>query len=390
MKQHPTALKAIFSFIMLALCVLATGGAALASAGPAAADPAVGHLGFPPVTVALFAAAFAFSLFMDLVQHRSHKEVTVRDAAGWSIFWVALSLAFYGWIYLEHGAHYASMFLTGYVLEKTLSVDNLMVFIAIFEFFKIRSGLQHRILYWGILGAVVFRAIFVAVGSTILLAVGPPAEIVFGLIVLWAAVKMLRSGGDDEGGDGEATDYGNMGLVRFFRRIYPVYPRLRDAAFFVSRQQAEADATADPALRQELATDLGRGVARWMTPAFVALLVIEASDILFAFDSVPAVIAVTQEPLLVFSAMIFAVLGLRSLYFLLLILTRYLVHLEKAVIFVLFFIAFKMFLKPLQHYFPEHVTFDVSPNASLLVVMSILGLGVLASFIWPEKEASAS
>jgi tellurite resistance protein TerC len=181
-----------------------------------------------------------------------------------------------------------------------------------------------------------------------------------------------------------------MGLVRFFRRLYPVYPRLRDAAFFVNRQEAETDAGHDSALREELKPDFSRNVTRWMTPAFVALLVIEGSDILFAFDSVPAVIAVTQEPLLVFSAMIFAVLGLRSLYFLLVILTRYLVHLEKAVVFVLFFIAFKMLIKPLQHYFPEHVSFDLSPNVSLLIVLSILSLGVIASFIWPKKEPSES
>ena len=231
---------------------------------------------------------------MDLVQHRSHQEVTVKDAAGWSIFWILLSLAFYGWIHVEHGEHDASMFLTGYVLEKTLSVDNLMVFIAVFEFFKIRSGLQHRILYWGILGAVVFRALFVAVGSTVLLAVGPIAEIIFGVIVLWAAVKMLKGGDDNEGG--EETDYADAGIVRFFKRFYPVYPRLSGSRFFVRRADAEQEAAADPQLASELKPDLARGVTRWMTPAFVALLVIEASDILFALDSVPAVIAVTKEP----------------------------------------------------------------------------------------------
>jgi tellurite resistance protein TerC len=361
---------------------------ALADGAAAAANPSAGsapHLGFPLVTVGIFVAAFAFSLFIDLVQHRSHGEVTAANAAGWSVFWVALSLGFYGWIRYEHGPDYASMFLTGYVLEKTLSVDNLMVFIAVFEFFKIKSGLQHRILYWGILGAIVFRAIFVAIGSTLLLQIGPIAEVVFGAIVAWAAVKMLQGGGDDDGGEEEEPNYEEMGLVRFFRRFYPVYPRLRDADFFVSRAEVEADVAKDPALKEQVGASLASGAKRWMTPAFVALLVIEGSDVLFAFDSVPAVIAVTKEPLLVFTAMIFAVLGLRSLYFLLLILTKYLVHLEKAVIFILFFIAFKMFLAPARHYFPQYVTFDISPNLSLLIVMGILGLGVIASLIWPEK-----
>ena len=382
--KRPSFLAAFAAFLAAStatVVALADGAAAAASQ----AAPVEEHLGFPLITVGIFVAAFAFSLFIDLVQHRSHGEVTAANAAGWSVFWVALSLGFYGWIRHAHGDAYASMFLTGYVLEKTLSVDNLMVFIAVFEFFKIKSGLQHRILYWGILGAIVFRAIFVAIGSTLLLQIGPIAEVVFGAIVAWAAVKMLQGGGDDDGDDEEEPKYEEMGLVRFFRKFYPVYPRLRDADFFVSRTEVEADIAKDPSLKEPLAASLAGGAKRWMTPAFVALLVIEGSDVLFAFDSVPAVIAVTKEPLLVFTAMIFAVLGLRSLYFLLLILTKYLVHLEKAVIFILFFIAFKMFLAPAKHYFPQHVTIDISPNLSLLIVMGILGLGVIASLIWPEK-----
>jgi tellurite resistance protein TerC len=346
----------------------------------AAATSPVAHIGFPVETVLLFGGVFVFSLLVDLFQHRSHKPITAANAGAWSVFWVLLSLGFYGWIYYHHGAHFASMFLTGYVLEKTLSVDNLMVFIAVFEYFQIRSGLQHRILYYGILGAIFFRAVFVGLGSGILLAVGPWAEIVFGLVVAWAAVKMLQGGGDDD--KEEKPEYEKMGLVRFVTRIYPVFPKLMDAKFFVSRAEAEEEAKKDPSIQ------LAPGVQRWITPAFVCLLVVEGSDVLFAFDSVPAVIAVTKEPLLVYTAMIFAVLGLRSLYFLLLILTKYLVHLEKAVIVVLFFIAIKMWLGAAGHLVPsgEWLAHLVSPNLSLVIVLSILGLGVLASLVWPEKE----
>jgi tellurite resistance protein TerC len=340
-------------------------------------------LGFPTDTVALFAGAFVFSLLVDLFQHRRHARVTAANAAGWSVFWVALSLGFYGWIRYRHGEHYASMFLTGYVLEKTLSVDNLMVFIAVFEFFKIHSGLQHRILYYGILGAIVFRAIFVGLGSGILIAVGPWAEIVFGLTVAWAAVKMLRSGKDE--GEEKEPDYEHMGLVRFFRRLYPVFPSLVGAQFFIDRHEAERAAA-----KHVPPITLEPGVKRWMTPAFVCLLVVEGSDVLFAFDSVPAVIAVTKEPLLVYTAMIFAVLGLRSLYFLLLILTRYLVHLEKAVIVVLFFIAAKMLLGASEHLLHMKAPFEVTPTGSLVVVLGVLTLGVLASFVWPGEAAEAS
>lgn len=245
---------------------------------------------FPFDTIAIFASIFVFSVVIDLMQHRGRAEITARDAGLWSLFWIGLSLAFYGWVVHRHGAAWGSMFLTGYVLEKTLSVDNLMVFIAVFKFFRIESGLQHRILYFGIIGAIVFRFVFVAIGTGFLKIAGPWALLVFGVFVLWAGVQMLRGGGDDSD---EETNYNEMGLVRFFRRLYPVFPRLVGDRFFVDRKTADEIAAKESISLREKAT-------RFMTPAFVCLLVIEGSDVLFAFDSVPAVIAVTQEPLLVY------------------------------------------------------------------------------------------
>jgi len=349
---------------------------------PDSTVPAVNH--FPLDTVAIFVSVFVFSLIIDLVQHRGHKEVSVKDAGVWSVFWVGLSLAFYGWIVYRHGSEWGSMFLTGYVLEKTLSIDNLMVFIAVFKFFRIQSGLQHRILYFGILGAIIFRFVFVAIGTGFLKIAGPWALLVFGFFVLWAGIQMLR-GGDDDGD--EEPDYQKMGLVRFFQRFYPVFPKLMGAKFFVTKEEAEAEAKKDPSL----ASSLTAKATKYMTPAFVCLLVIEGSDVLFAFDSVPAVIAVTQEPLLVYTAMIFAILGLRSLYFILLVLTKYLAHLEKAIIYVLFFIAAKMFLEAYHKFHemgwaPWDLPIHISPNISMVIVLSMLALGVVASFIWPAKD----
>jgi tellurite resistance protein TerC len=341
------------------------------------------QLGFPADTIAIFASIFAVSLCLDLFQHRKHQEVTVANAAAWSLFWVAMALGFAGWLHHRHGHEASSLFLAGYVLEKTLSVDNLMVFIAIFEYFKIKSALQHRILYYGILGAIVFRLIFVVLGSGLLLAVGPWAEIVFGALVAWAGYQMLAGGGD-EGESSETPDYQNMFLVRCFQRIYPVFDRLVGHQFFLRRKQAEQLAAQDASIK------LKPGVVRWMTPAFVCLLVIEGSDVLFAFDSVPAVIAVTRDPVLVFSAMIFAILGLRSLYFILLALNKYLVHLEKAVVVVLFFIAAKMFLSAFEHLLHWTPPFEITPVISLVVVLSILSLGVLASFIWPSRDEAVA
>ena len=332
-------------------------------------------LGWPAETVAIFVLTFALSLIIDLLQHRNATEITFKGSVLWSVFWIALSLAFYGWVYWEHGPDYASLFLTGYVLEKTLSVDNLMVFIAVFKYFNIKDVLQHRILYYGILGAIIFRGIFVGLGSLLMMFSGY-AEVIFGLMVAYAAFMMLNDNADDET---EEPDYENMWLVKFFQRFYPIFPSLVGKRFFIGRQEAEAEAAKNPNIT------LAEGVTRWMTPAFVCLLVIEGSDVLFAVDSVPAVIAVTREPLLVFSSMIFAILGLRSLYFVLVVLTKYLVHLEKAVVFVLFFIAIKMFLHAYE-VFVGHAPIHITPNMSMLVVLVLLTLGVVASFIFPEKD----
>jgi tellurite resistance protein TerC len=159
----------------------------------------------------------------------------------------------------------------------------------------------------------------------------------------------------------------------------PIFPRLHLDRFFITQAVVRDLREADSSIR------LKRDAALFATPAFLCLMAIETSDVMFAFDSVPAVIAVTQEPLLVYAAMIFAILGLRSLYFVLAAMTRYLVHLEKAVIALLFFIAAKLALQSWNHAIGD-TGLHISPNASLLIVLGTLGLGVVASFIFPEKE----
>ena len=344
-----------------------------------ASSDMAGH--FQPLTVAIFVAIFVFSVVVDLVQHRDHKEVTARNAAGWTLFWIAIALGFAGRLAYYHGEDHpdwASLFLAGYVLEETLSIDNLVVFIAVFRYFNIRSGLQHRILYMGILGAIVFRALFVAVGTGLLRVMGPYAELIFGGFVLWAAVQMLRAALAHDEGEDEEPDYASQPLVRLFQRVVPVFPKLVGARFFLNRDEAEA-----------AARDAGISLpanARWfMTPAFVCLLVIEGTDVMFAVDSVPAVLAITREPLVVYTAMMFAVLGLRSLYFIVEILTDRLVHLEKAVIGVLFFIGVKMFVGAAAHWgftMPWWGTLSerAQANYSLVIVLGTLAAGVLASF----------
>lgn len=332
------------------------------------------HFGFPIETIVIFFAAIGLSVFMDLFAHRKTHEITIRDASLWSGFWISLAVAFYGYLWFRFDKHWADLYLAGVALEKSLSVDNLIVFMAIFASFGIRGALQHRILYWGIIGALVFRAGFVAAGTGLFL-LTPWIGFVFAAIVAWSGWKMMNSGGDDE----EITDYSQHWSVKLTEKVMPIFPRLHAERFFVTRAIVKELAKSDSTIK------LAKDAAVFATPAFLCLMAIETSDIMFAFDSVPAVIAVTQEPLLVYAAMIFAVLGLRSLYFVLAAMTKYLVHLEKAVIGLLFFIAFKLTLQSGEHVFGWDFL-HISANASLLVVLGTLAAGIVASFVWPEKE----
>lgn len=337
-------------------------------------------MGFPPEVIAVFIVTVIVSLYMDLWVHRDAKNISLKSAILNTLFWIALSLCFYGYIHVRFTAELANLFLAGYILEKTLSIDNLMVFIAIFSFFGIKDALQHRILYYGIIGAVVFRLIFVAMGSIIMEA-GPYADLLFAAIIGFAAIKMIAGMGGDED-DEEETDYSDHKVVKLANRLFSVFPRLDGKHFFISADRAQELAKSDPSIK------LKDGVKRYATPALVCLMVIEASDVMFAFDSVPAVIAVTREPLLVYAAMIFAILGLRSLYFVLAALTKYLAYLEKAVMVLLLFIAVKLALHATHKLF-HWPGFEITPNQSLMVIMGILSLGVIASLIAGPKKDEA-
>jgi len=334
-------------------------------------------LGFPPLTLAVFAGLALGALLLDMVTHRANRPVSLARASVWSVFWIALSLGFAAFLYVQHGTHTASLFLTGYALEKVLSVDNLFVFMAIFTWFKVPDQLRHRVLYWGVVGAIVLRGVFVLIGTG-LLAFGPWVEVLFAVIVAWTAVMMLKGGG----GEKIQENYSQHIACRVATRLFPVWPKLHGTHFFVSRNALEAELTKPG--NQGIALPAKGAV--FATPLFLCLVVVEVSDLLFAFDSVPAVIAVSREPLIVYSAMLFAILGLRSLYFVLEALKRYLAHLEKAVIALLFFIAAKLGLNATHHLFDHG--YEIDPNTSLLVVMAVLSAGIAASLIFPPEVPS--
>lgn len=332
------------------------------------------HFGFPLETILIFFSVIAFSLFIDLFAHRHKKEISILDSSLWSGFWVSLALGFYFYLWVRFDKQWADLYLAGVALEKSLSIDNLMVFMAIFVSFGIRGALQHRILYWGIVGALLFRALFVGIGTG-LFSLAPWVGFLFAAIVAWSGVKMLTARHDAE----EIADYSDHWAVKITQSVMPIFPRLHAERFFVTRAIVNDLAKADPSLK------LSKNAGLFATPAFLCLVAIETSDVMFAFDSVPAVIAVTQEPLLVYAAMIFAVLGLRSLYFILAALTKYLVHLEKAVIALLFFIAFKLTVQAGEHTFGWNFV-HIEPNVSLLIVLGTLAAGILASLIWPGRK----
>jgi len=336
------------------------------------------HIGFPTETVIVFIALSVGAIFIDLFMHRGDKPISLKSAVLWSLFWVMVAMAFAGFLYIHHGAEVASLFVTGYALEKVLSVDNLFVMMAIFSWFAVPDRYRHRVLYWGIIGAIVFRGIFVAIGTS-LLSLGPYVEVVFAIVVAWTAVMMLKSGDDDD----EIEDYSQHLAYRMVKRFFPIWPKLRGNAFLLNQKEVDEE-LAKP---ENSDVTIGRGKKAALyapTPLMLCVAVVELSDVMFAFDSVPAIIAVSREPLIVYSAMMFAILGLRTLYFVLEALKQYLVHLEKAVIVLLFFIAAKLGLNATDHIW--HHGYNIAATTSLYVVLGVLALGILASVMFPGKS----
>ncbi|MBK8920370.1 MAG: TerC family protein [Saprospirales bacterium] len=291
---------------------------------------------------------------------------TAKEAFFSTIAWVSLALVFNVFIYYAYenkwlglglypyepmdGSEAALKYLTGYLLEEALSVDNLFVMALVFAQFRVPKLYQHRILFWGILGVLVFRGLLIGAGIA-LVHYFTWLFYFFGALLLWSAYKMWRSSDMEE-------DINDHGVVKFIRRIYPVSRSYAGGNFFTIEN--------------------GR---RAVTPMFVALMVIETTDIMFAFDSVPAVFSITTDPFLVFSSNIFAILGLRSLYFVLSNILDRFTYLKYSMIGILFFIGVKMILLPQHIHIPELM--------SLMIIGLLLAAGVGVS-IFKERDADKS
>jgi len=289
-------------------------------------------------------------LALDLgVLNRKLHIVRAREAALWTVFWVSLAMGFAVFIWQTMGSERALEFVAGYVLEESLSVDNLFVFLLIFATFRVDPLVQHRVLFWGIFGAIVLRASMILAGAA-LLERFEFLILIFGAILIVTATKLLLSREDEQANVSESL------IARTFKRFVPMTDTYHGARF----------------------TIVENGV-RKATPLLLVLVVVEFSDVVFAVDSIPAVFGVTRDPFIVYTSNIFAILGLRSLFFLLAAIMRGLRFLKPALALVLLFIGGKM----IAGYFGFHV----STALSLGVVFSLLAAGVIVSLLLPAKPS---
>lgn len=295
---------------------------------------------------AVFNGIVILLLLLDLgVFHRSAERVSVRQALLWSAFWIFLSLMFNGWIYHHHGTEKGMEFLAGYILEKSLSVDNLFVFLLIFSYFKVPAELQHRVLFFGILGALVLRGIFIYLGVTL---VREAAWVlyIFGAFLIYSGFKLLTHDDDEDANPENA-------IVRAFRKHVPMTDGFREQKFIVVEE----------------------GVKK-ATPLMLVLVAVETSDVLFAVDSIPAVFGVTKDPFIVYTSNVMAILGLRALYFALAGLVEYFHYLKYGLAFILIFIGSKMLGEKYLH---------LPISVELGIIGALLGLSVAASLFFPKK-----
>jgi tellurite resistance protein TerC len=287
-------------------------------------------------------------LALDLgVFHRQAHDVSIKEASVWSVVWVTLALAFNVGLYFWRGGEVALQFFTGYVIEKSLSVDNIFVFVLIFTYFAVPPAYQHRVLFYGILGALVMRGIMIAVGAALIKEFHGVIYL-FGGFLIFTGIRMALQ-------RHEEIHPERNPLVRLFRRLMPVTDEYHGQRFFVRQAGVLA-----------------------ATPLFITLLMVEFTDLVFAVDSIPAIFAVTDDPFIVYTSNVFAILGLRSLYFVLRGAVDKFYYLKLSLSAVLTFVGIKMVLSDV---------YKIPIALSLLVIAALLGLGIVASVVRARRLA---
>lgn len=294
-----------------------------------------------------FNAFVLLMLALDLgVFHKNLHAVSVKEALIWSGIWIFLALCFNSFIYFVFGETKALEFFTGYVIEKALSVDNIFVFVLIFSFFQIPAIYQHKVLFWGIIGALIMRIIFIFAGIALLEKFHWTIYL-FGAILIFTGIKMLFD-------KDKKIEPDKNPVIKFFKRFFPTTNELYGDRFFIKQNQ------------KTLAT-----------PLFVVLIMIEVTDLIFAVDSIPAILAVTQDHFIVYTSNVFAILGLRSLYFALANIIDRFKYLAVGLAIILVFVGIKMILIDF---------FKIPIHYSLLIIFLILTSSVIISLVKTKKE----
>ena len=289
-------------------------------------------------------------LALDLgVFHRRAHEVRFREALAWNVVWIALALLFNGWVYWQFGADRGLEFLTGYLIERALAVDNIFIFLIVFSTFAVPAVYQYRVLFWGILGALVLRAVFILLGAA-LLAAFHWVMYVFGGFLVLTGIKLLLAA------NGEVHPERNV-LFRLFKRLVPSVSDYHGARFTIVKA--------------------GR---RCATPLLLVLICIETADLVFALDSIPAIFAVTRDPFIVYTSNILAILGLRAMFFLVAGMIRRVAYLNIGLAAVLSFVGVKMLLTDV---------YEISTLTSLGVIAVVLALAAVVSWLRPRVFAAA-
>lgn len=296
------------------------------------------------VFIVIVFALLAFDL--GVFQRKAHA-AGMKEAIIMTIFWICVSLIFCIGIYVFLGKDKSFEFLTGYIVEKSLSVDNLFVFMVIFTYFNVGLKYQHKILFWGIVGALITRGIFIFVGIG-LVNVFHYAIYIFGAFLVYTGLNLLKSDGDDK------VDPSQNFFLRHFGKYIPIKKDYEGGQFFVKEN-----------------------LKYLVTPLFIVLIVIETTDVMFAFDSVPAVISITRDPFIVYTSNIFAILGLRALYFVIARIMPMFTYLNYGLAIVLTFIGAKMLTSDI---------YKIPTSWSLGIVLGVLLVSIVASLIWSKKD----
>lgn len=300
-------------------------------------------------------------LALDLgIFHKKSEAVTLKNALGWSAVWITLALAFCVLVYFWHGKQPALEFLTGYLIEQSLSVDNLFVFLVLFQFFKVPAEYQHKVLFWGIIGALVMRLAFILAGVAL---INRFHWIIyaFGVLLIYTGIKLAFQ-------DESEVDPEHNPALKVARRFLPMTSNYEGDNFFVFR-----------------------GGKRWATPLFAVLIVVETTDVMFAVDSIPAVLAITRDAFIVYTSNVFAILGLRSMYFALAGLLEYFEYLNYGLSAILVFVGTKMLLSNESlELWGVRLHYKIPIGVSLGVVAGLLALSIVASLLFAPKHKRES